>query len=101
MANPTPLAHLHLQPRAWLTRDYWRLDNLKTTPTSHGGWSNDDVDVVEKEKRTWRELDYLWLWLADGANVGTMFVSTFLFYVFSARPGFSVQFRDNIHLQYL
>lgn len=66
----------HLQPRAWLTRDYWRLE---TSPISRGGWSNDDVDIVPRDKRTWRELDYLWLWLADGANVGTMFVSILMF----------------------
>lgn len=91
MGKLTPLAHLQLQPRAWLTRDYWRLDNSKTTPTNNGGWSNDDVDVVVKEKRTWREVDYLWLWLADGANVGTMFVWIFLFTVF-----FSTKFQNSV-----
>lgn len=69
------VAHIKPQPRAWLTLDYWRLANPRASFGTHGGWSNEDVDVVTKDNRTWRELDYLWLWLADGANVGTMFVS--------------------------
>lgn len=89
-----------LQPRAWLTRDYWRLETSNTSPASRDGWSNDDVDIVPKEKRTWRELDYLWLWLADGANVGTMFVSNLIF-LFS-QPGFNFrsESRKYIYLQY-
>lgn len=82
------LPRLNLQPRAWLTRDYWRLE---TSPISRGGWSNDDVDIVPTEKRTWRELDYLWLWLADGANVGTMFVSIFILSIFNCQASISGQ----------
>ncbi|KAL2275083.1 hypothetical protein FJTKL_02536 [Diaporthe vaccinii] len=54
-------------PWAWLKLGYWRLETA-----TRDGWSNEDVDVVAPDKRTWREIDYLWLWLADGANVGTM-----------------------------
>lgn len=34
--------------------------------------SDEDVDVVPEVERTWKAVDYLWLWLADGATVGTM-----------------------------
>lgn len=30
------------------------------------------MDVVPREKRVWRAVDFLCLWLSDGANVGTM-----------------------------
>lgn len=65
-------AFKNLQPRKWLTLDYWRLETPRSSYATRGGWSNEDVDVVAKDKRTWREIDYLFLWLADGANVGTM-----------------------------
>lgn len=78
---------LGLQPRVWFTLDYWRLEDLRASCATHGGWSNEDVDVVAKDKRNWREIDYLWLWLADGANVGTMFVSIrFVFHPFLPSP---------------
>lgn len=57
---------------AWLKLDYWRLETPRASFATRDGWSNEDVDVVAPDKRTWREIDYLWLWLADGANVGTM-----------------------------
>jgi NCS1 family nucleobase:cation symporter-1 len=55
-----------------LTKEYWRLHITRASFATRDGWSNEDVDVVSAEKRTWRTIDYLWLWLADGANVGTM-----------------------------
>lgn len=60
------------QPWAWLKPGYWRLETPRASFATRDGWSNEDVDVVATDKRTWREIDYLWLWLADGANVGTM-----------------------------
>lgn len=56
----------NLKPRSWLTKEYWELH------ITRDGWSNEDVDVVPKDKRTWRSIDFLWLWLSDGGNVGTM-----------------------------
>ncbi|KAK9414014.1 hypothetical protein SUNI508_11466 [Seiridium unicorne] len=61
-----------VQPRQWFTRDYWRLHVTRASYATRDGWSNEDVDVVSRDKRTWRAIDYLWLWLSDGANVGTM-----------------------------
>lgn len=58
--------------KTWLSLSYWRLETPRASFATRDGWSNEDVDVVAPEKRTWREIDYLWLWLADGANVGTM-----------------------------
>ncbi|KAI0470519.1 allantoin permease [Xylariaceae sp. FL0804] len=60
------------QPRLWLTKDHWRLRPTRASYATRDGWSNEDVDVVPEDKRTWRTIDFLWLWLADGANVGTM-----------------------------
>ncbi|KAI1860031.1 uncharacterized protein JN550_011715 [Neoarthrinium moseri] len=56
----------------WLTRENWRLQAKGSSHATRDGWSNEDVDVVPAVKRTWRTIDYLWLWLSDGANVGTM-----------------------------
>ncbi|KAI1329852.1 permease for cytosine/purines, uracil, thiamine, allantoin-domain-containing protein [Xylariaceae sp. FL0255] len=46
------------------------------TPTipgfMQGSWPNEDIDVVPSDKQTWWTIDYLWLWLSDGANIGTM-----------------------------
>ncbi|KEY74938.1 hypothetical protein S7711_01287, partial [Stachybotrys chartarum IBT 7711] len=53
-------------PKKYFTIEYWRLE------TGHGGWANADIDVVPPEVRKWRTIDFLWLWLSDGANVGTM-----------------------------
>lgn len=58
--------------KTWLSLAYWRLETPRASLATRDGWSNEDVDVVAPDKRTWREIDYLWLWLADGANVGTM-----------------------------
>lgn len=91
------LPRLRLQPRAWLTRDFWRLETSKTSPASRDGWSNDDVDVVPMDKRTWRELDYLWLWLADGANVGTMFVPNFIFPIYLPSLYFRSKYRKTLN----
>lgn len=66
----SPLRNLEL--RRWLSRDAWRLHNTESWRAAEDGWSNEDVDVVPPEKRTWAAIDYLWLWLSDGANVGTM-----------------------------
>lgn len=63
---------MQVNPRHWLTVEYWRLQTPRASHAVRDGWSNEDVDVVPEEKRTWRAIDYLWLWLADGANVGTM-----------------------------
>ncbi|KAK2602958.1 hypothetical protein N8I77_009452 [Diaporthe amygdali] len=71
MGTPSIL-RLDLKPKTWLTLDYWRLETPRASFATRGGWSNEDVDVVTPDKRTWKEIDYLWLWLADGANVGTM-----------------------------
>lgn len=60
------------KPKSWLNPGYWRLETPRASFATRDGWSNEDVDVVATDKRTWREIDYLWLWLADGANVGTM-----------------------------
>lgn len=58
--------------KAWWRLDYWRLETPRASFATRDGWSNEDVDVIAPDKRTWKEIDYLWLWLADGANVGTM-----------------------------
>ncbi|AAW46841.1 allantoin permease, putative [Cryptococcus deneoformans JEC21] len=58
--------------KKWFTLDYWRLDTPPASYATHDGWSNADVDVVPVEQRNWRAINYLFLWLADGANVGTM-----------------------------
>lgn len=63
-SDPKPKACFHL--------GHWRLETPRASFATRDGWSNEDVDVVPPNKRTWREIDYLWLWLADGANVGTM-----------------------------
>lgn len=63
---------LHFNYRQWLTKEYWRLHVTRASYATRDGWSNEDVDVVPAEKRTWRTIDFLWLWLSDGANVGTM-----------------------------
>jgi NCS1 family nucleobase:cation symporter-1 len=63
---------LNINPRKWLTKEYWRLHVTRASYATRDGWSNEDVDVVPVEKRTWRTIDFLWLWLSDGANVGTM-----------------------------
>ncbi|KAK8850711.1 hypothetical protein IAR55_004631 [Kwoniella newhampshirensis] len=60
------------EPKKWFTRDYWYLDTPPASYATHDGWSNADVDVVPVEQRNWRAVNYLFLWLADGANVGTM-----------------------------
>ncbi|KAJ9157648.1 allantoin permease [Pleurostoma richardsiae] len=61
-----------VEPRKYFTLDYWRLDTPRASFATRHGWSNADVDVVPPERRLWRPIDFLWLWLADGANVGTM-----------------------------
>lgn len=71
MATPTAPKPGHTV-KTWLSLSYWRLETTQASFATRDGWSNEDVDVVAPEKRTWREVDYLWLWLADGANVGTM-----------------------------
>ncbi|KAH8775320.1 ncs1 allantoate transporter [Diaporthe sp. PMI_573] len=58
--------------KTWWSLDYWRLETPRASFATRDGWSNEDVDVVAPDMRTWKEIDYLWLWLADGANVGTM-----------------------------
>lgn len=63
---------IELKPKAWWTLAYWRLETPRASFATRDGWSNEDVDVIAPDKRTWKEIDYLWLWLADGANVGTM-----------------------------
>ncbi|ORY28013.1 putative allantoin permease [Naematelia encephala] len=60
------------EPRKWFTRSYWYLETPPASYATHEGWSNADVDVVPPEQRNWRAINYLFLWLADGANVGTM-----------------------------
>lgn len=63
---------IEFKPKAWWTLAYWRLETPRASFATRDGWSNEDVDVIAPGKRTWKEIDYLWLWLADGANVGTM-----------------------------
>jgi NCS1 family nucleobase:cation symporter-1 len=60
------------EPRKWVTAEYWKLKTPRASFATRGGWSNEDVDVVPPEKRTWRAFDYLVLWCSDSANVGTM-----------------------------
>ncbi|WVQ77140.1 hypothetical protein IAR50_006823 [Cryptococcus sp. DSM 104548] len=60
------------EPKKWFTSEYWHLDTPPASYATHDGWSNADVDVVPVEQRNWRAVNYLFLWLADGANVGTM-----------------------------
>ncbi|KAK1923149.1 permease for cytosine/purines, uracil, thiamine, allantoin-domain-containing protein [Papiliotrema laurentii] len=60
------------EPKKWFTRDYWYLETPPASYATHDGWSNADVDVVPVEQRNWRAVNYLFLWLSDGANVGTM-----------------------------
>ncbi|WWC72761.1 uncharacterized protein I206_106725 [Kwoniella pini CBS 10737] len=62
----------NIEPKRWLTRDYWYLDTPPASYATRDGWSNADVDVVPVEQRNWRAVNYLFLWLSDGANVGTM-----------------------------
>ncbi|KAH8646353.1 allantoin permease [Xylariales sp. PMI_506] len=61
-----------LEPRRWLSKEYWRLHTTRASMATRDGWSNEDVDLVPKDMQTWSAIDYLWLWLSDGANVGTM-----------------------------
>ncbi|ORX40850.1 putative allantoin permease [Kockovaella imperatae] len=61
-----------LDPRKWFTKQYWYLETPPASYATHDGWSNADVDVVPYDQRNWRAINYLFLWLADGANVGTM-----------------------------
>lgn len=68
----TVVSSVDPKPKAWWRLDYWRLETPRASFATRDGWSNEDVDVISPEKRTWKEIDYLWLWLADGANVGTM-----------------------------
>ncbi|OAA54362.1 ncs1 allantoate transporter [Niveomyces insectorum RCEF 264] len=63
---------MRINLRKFLTADYWRLDTSRATFATRHGWSNEDVDVVTPDRRTWRAIDYIWLWMSDGANVGTM-----------------------------
>ncbi|KAL7420893.1 hypothetical protein Q5752_004847 [Cryptotrichosporon argae] len=60
------------EPRKWLSKSYWQLETPPASYATHDGWSNADVDVVPVEQRNWRASNYLFLWLSDGANVGTM-----------------------------
>ncbi|TYJ56555.1 hypothetical protein B9479_002802 [Cryptococcus floricola] len=60
------------EPKKWFSSSYWHLDTPPASYATHDGWSNADVDVVPVEQRNWRAINYLFLWLADGANVGTM-----------------------------
>ncbi|KAK7757439.1 hypothetical protein SLS62_000454 [Diatrype stigma] len=62
----------NLKPRKWLTADYWELHVTRASYATGDGWSNEDVDVVPENKRTWNAIDFLWLWLSDGGNIGTM-----------------------------
>ncbi|OCF35947.1 allantoin permease [Kwoniella heveanensis BCC8398] len=61
-----------IEPKKWLTREYWYLDTPPASYATRDGWSNADVDVVPVDQRNWRAINYLFLWLSDGANVGTM-----------------------------
>lgn len=63
---------LRPEPRRWFTKSYWYLETPPASYATHDGWSNADVDVVPVEQRNWRAINYLFLWLSDGANVGTM-----------------------------
>ncbi|EPE02808.1 ncs1 nucleoside transporter family [Ophiostoma piceae UAMH 11346] len=56
----------------YLDANYWRLESRQASFATRHGWSNEDVDIVPPQQRTWKAIDYIWLWLADGANVGTM-----------------------------
>ncbi|EIW69311.1 hypothetical protein TREMEDRAFT_68629 [Tremella mesenterica DSM 1558] len=58
--------------RRWFSKEGWKLRTDPASFATREGWSNSDVDVVPPEQRRWRELNYLFLWLSDGANVGTM-----------------------------
>ncbi|WVR08770.1 hypothetical protein IAU60_005828 [Kwoniella sp. DSM 27419] len=61
-----------IQPKKWFTWDYWYLETPPASYATRDGWSNADVDVVPISLRNWRAINYLFLWLSDGANVGTM-----------------------------
>lgn len=63
---------LRPEPRRWFTKSYWYLETPPASYATHDGWSNADVDVVPIDQRNWRAVNYLFLWLSDGANVGTM-----------------------------
>lgn len=63
---------LRPEPRRWFTKSYWYLETPPASYATHDGWSNADVDVVPVDQRNWRAVNYLFLWLSDGANVGTM-----------------------------
>lgn len=60
------------EPSKWFTKGYWYLETPPASYATHDGWSNADVDVVPVGQRQWRAIHYLFLWLSDGANVGTM-----------------------------
>ncbi|CAD6587251.1 MAG: hypothetical protein TREMPRED_004705 [Tremellales sp. Tagirdzhanova-0007] len=60
------------EPTRWFTKTYWYLETPAASYATHDGWSNADVDVVPVVQRNWKAINYLFLWLADGANVGTM-----------------------------
>lgn len=60
------------EPRSWFTRSYWYLETPPASYATHDGWSNADVDVVPVQQRNWKSINYLFLWMSDGANVGTM-----------------------------
>lgn len=60
------------EPRRWFTKSYWYLETPPASYATHDGWSNADVDVTPVEQRNWKAVNYLFLWLSDGANVGTM-----------------------------
>lgn len=62
----------NLKPRKWLTVEYWELHVTQASYATGDGWSNEDVDVVPEDKRTWNAIDFIWLWLSDGGNIGTM-----------------------------
>lgn len=49
-----PLADRVSQVRKYLDADYWRLDTAQASYATRHGWSNEDVDIVPLERRTWR-----------------------------------------------
>ena len=71
---PTPETQKHIiyRPHDWFFKKGWELKTPPASFATHEGWSNQDVDVTPPEWRNWRAYNYLFLWLADGANVGTM-----------------------------
>lgn len=66
------MSPIDLRPRIWFRKEYWELHVTQASHATEDGWSNEDVDVVPEDQRTWRSIDFLWLWLSDGGNVGTM-----------------------------